>query len=124
MTQLRHYKIDVDSKQNKAFFKDLLDELPSLIHDLHIIPNVLNGMSNGLNKHKSLTDLFANILQLTAKSMNFEDFIFVQRVLNSSTLEKHSQVFRWEYKENCWGRNYKWNLSKQIYWWFWPFLSY
>ncbi|UOE63478.1 SGNH/GDSL hydrolase family protein [Mycoplasmopsis bovis] len=91
-TQLRHYKIDVDSKQNKAFFKDLLDELPSLIHDLHIIPNVLNGISNGLNKHKSLTDLFANILQLTAKSMNFEDFIFVKRILESSTLEKHSQV--------------------------------
>lgn len=91
-TQLSHYKIDANSEQNKAFFKDLLDELPSLIHDLHIIPNVLNGMSNGLNKHKSLTDLFADILQLTAKSINFEDSIFVQRILNSSTLEKHSQV--------------------------------
>ncbi len=31
-TQLSHYKIDANSEQNKAFFKDLLDELPSLIN--------------------------------------------------------------------------------------------
>ncbi|WP_331696942.1 multifunctional lipase MilA [Mycoplasmopsis agalactiae] len=91
-TQLSHYKIDVNSEQNKAFFKDLLNELPSLINDLHIIPNVLNGISNGLNKHKSLTDLFSEILGLTTKSLNFEDFSFMRRILNSSTLEKHHKV--------------------------------
>ncbi|MBD4756309.1 hypothetical protein GUG22_06155, partial [Xanthomonas citri pv. citri] len=61
-------------------------------NDLHIIPNVLNGISNGLNKHKSLTDLFSEILGLTAKSLNFEDFSFMRRILNSSTLEKHHKV--------------------------------
>ncbi len=44
-TTLSQYSVDVDSDENKEILQVLyLDELPSLINDLHLLPNVLNGI--------------------------------------------------------------------------------
>ncbi len=44
-TTLSQYNVDVDSDENKKILQVLyLNELPSLINDLHLLPNVLNGI--------------------------------------------------------------------------------
>lgn len=59
---------------------------------MYIILNVLNGISNGLNKYKLLMDLFFEILGLIVKLLNFEDFSFMRRIFNFLILEKYYKV--------------------------------
>ncbi len=90
--QLKQYKVDVDSKENKEFFNALLNELPSLINDLHLLSNVLSGINSGLKEYKDITSLFSDIISLTLKSIKFEDFTLAKVILDSKTLEKHHKV--------------------------------
>ncbi len=44
-TTLSQYNVDVDSDENKKILQvRYLNELPSLINDLHLLPNVLTGI--------------------------------------------------------------------------------
>nr|BBJ33363.1 hypothetical protein MBKG4397_5290 [Mycoplasmopsis bovis] len=90
--QLKQYNIQVDSKENKDFIKAFIDELPTLISNLHLVPKLLNGVSSGLKQYKSATELFTNIISLTLESINFNDFSLIKTVLESDTLNKHSKV--------------------------------
>ncbi len=53
---LSQYKMDVDSDENKKILQvPLLDELPSLINDLHLLPNVLTGSKSGSKEYINIT---------------------------------------------------------------------
>ncbi len=90
--QLKQYSVDVDSDENKKFFSALLNELPSLINDLHLLSNVLTGINSGLKEYKNITSLFSDIISLTLKSIKFKDFTLAKVILDSKTLEKHHKV--------------------------------
>ncbi|WP_029513523.1 SGNH/GDSL hydrolase family protein [Mycoplasmopsis primatum] len=89
---LAPYGVDVESAANVAFYKDLLANLPKIIENLEIVPNLLNGFADNIHKYNSFADMQKDILKLLIDALKPQNYKFIKVILNTEVIQKHYAV--------------------------------
>ncbi|MBZ4212666.1 hypothetical protein LAD74_01510 [Mycoplasma sp. U97] len=94
VSNMKPYKIDLESEANTAFLNDLIKDSPKLLKDLKIIPNLVKGLKDELLKINHFSELKSNWINVILEKLKISNFDFWSTILRSSIISKHSKVLK------------------------------